>query len=176
MVVPIRVGKLIDRDQLLLRLVDIQYQRNDVAFERGKIRVRGDSVEIWPAYEEFAYRVELWGDEVEQISIINPTSGEVVRHMPEAYIFPAKHFVMPEDRIGKAVQEIKKELEEQVEKFKSEGKLLEAQRINARTRFDLEMLQQVGHCPGIENYSRPLSGKPPGATPDTLYDFFPKDF
>ncbi|MBL8871606.1 MAG: excinuclease ABC subunit UvrB, partial [Planctomycetaceae bacterium] len=176
MVVPIRVGKVIDRDQMLLRLVDIQYQRNDVAFERGKIRVRGDSVEIWPAYEEFAYRVELWGDEVEQISIINPTSGEVVRHMPEAYIFPAKHFVMPEDRIGRAVQEIRKELEDQLEKFKAEGKLLEAQRLSARTKFDLEMLMQVGHCPGIENYSRPLSGKPPGATPDTLYDFFPKDF
>jgi excinuclease ABC subunit B len=176
MVVPIRVGKIIDRDQMLLRLVDIQYQRNDVAFERGKIRVRGDSVEVWPAYEEFAYRIELWGDEVEQISIINPTSGEVVRHMQEAYIFPAKHFVMPEDRIGRAVQEIKMELDEQLEKFKSEGKLLEAQRLNARTRFDLEMLMQVGHCPGIENYSRPLSGKPPGATPDTLYDFFPKDF
>lgn len=176
MVVPIRVGKIIDRDQLLLRLVDIQYQRNDIAFERGKIRVRGDSLEVWPAYEEFAYRVELWGDEVEQISIINPTSGEVVRHMPEAYIFPAKHFVMPEDRIDRAVREIRQELDEQLEKFKTEGKLLEAQRLNARTRFDLEMLQQVGHCPGIENYSRPLSGKPPGATPDTLYDFFPKDF
>ena len=176
MVVPIRVGKIIDRDQMLLRLVDIQYQRNDVAFERGKIRVRGDSVEVWPAYEEFAYRIELWGDEVEQISIINPTTGEVVRHMQEAYIFPAKHFVMPEDRIGRAVQEIRMELDEQLEKFKSEGKLLEAQRLNARTRFDLEMLMQVGHCPGIENYSRPLSGKPPGATPDTLYDFFPKDF
>lgn len=176
MVVPIRIGATIDRDQLLLRLVDIQYQRNDIAFERGKIRVRGDCVEIWPAYEEFAYRIELWGDEIEQISIINPTSGEIVRHMPEAYIFPAKHFVMPEERIDRAVREIKQELEDQLEKFKSEGKLLEAQRLNARTRFDLEMMQQVGHCPGIENYSRPLSGKPPGATPDTLYDFFPKDF
>ncbi|MEY4565885.1 MAG: UvrABC system protein [Planctomycetota bacterium] len=176
MVVPIRIGATIDRDQLLLRLVDIQYQRNDIAFERGKIRVRGDCVEIWPAYEEFAYRIELWGDEIEQISIINPTSGEIVRHMPDAYIFPAKHFVMPEERIDRAVREIKQELEEQLEKFKCEGKLLEAQRLNARTRFDLEMMQQVGHCPGIENYSRPLSGKPPGATPDTLYDFFPKDF
>jgi excinuclease ABC subunit B len=176
MVVPIRIGATIDRDQLLLRLVDIQYQRNDIAFERGKIRVRGDCVEIWPAYEEFAYRIELWGDEIEQISIINPTSGEIVRHMPDAYIFPAKHFVMPEERIDRAVREIKQELEDQLEKFKSEGKLLEAQRLNARTRFDLEMMQQVGHCPGIENYSRPLSGKPPGATPDTLYDFFPKDF
>jgi excinuclease ABC subunit B len=176
MVVPIRIGATVDRDQLLLRLVDIQYQRNDIAFERGKIRVRGDCVEIWPAYEEFAYRIELWGDEIEQISIINPTSGEIVRHMPDAYIFPAKHFVMPEERIDRAVREIKQELEDQLEKFKCEGKLLEAQRLNARTRFDLEMMQQVGHCPGIENYSRPLSGKPPGATPDTLYDFFPKDF
>ena len=176
MVVPIRVGESIPREDLILRLIDIQYERNDVAFERSRFRIRGDTMELWPSYEEFAYRIEMWGDEVEQISIINPISGETISKHPEVYIYPAKHFVTSEDRITNAVRIIRKELEEQLEKFKAEGKILEAQRLNARTRFDLEMLQQVGYCPGIENYSRPLSGKPPGATPDTLYDFFPKDF
>lgn len=176
MVVPIRVGESIPREDLILRLIDIQYERNDVAFERSRFRIRGDTMELWPSYEEFAYRIEMWGDEVEQISIINPISGETISRLAEVYIYPAKHFVTSEDRITSAVRVIRKELEEQLEKFKSEGKILEAQRLNARTRFDIEMLQQVGYCPGIENYSRPLSGKPPGATPDTLYDFFPKDF
>ncbi len=176
MVVPIRVGESIPREDLILRLIDIQYERNDVAFERSRFRIRGDTMELWPSYEEFAYRIEMWGDEVEQISIINPISGETISRLAEVYIYPAKHFVTSEDRITNAVRVIRKELEEQLEKFKSEGKILEAQRLNARTRFDIEMLQQVGYCPGIENYSRPLSGKPPGATPDTLYDFFPKDF
>ncbi len=175
-VVPIRVGESVPREDLLLRLIDIQYERNDIGFERSKFRIRGDTMELWPSYEEFAYRIESWGDEVEQISIINPASGEVISRLTEVYIYPAKHFVTSEDRIQNAVKVIRAELEMQLEKFKSEGKLLEAQRLNARTRFDLEMLQQVGHCPGIENYSRPLSGKEPGATPDTLYDFFPKDF
>ncbi len=175
-VVPIRVGETIHREDLLLRLIDIQYERNDIAFERSKFRIRGDTMELWPSYEEFAYRIESWGDEVEQISIINPTSGEVISKLTEVYIYPAKHFVTSEERIHNAIKVIRAELESQLEKFKGEGKILEAQRLNARTRFDLEMLQQVGHCPGIENYSRPLSGKEPGATPDTLYDFFPKDF
>jgi len=157
-------------------LIDIQYERNEIAFERSKFRIRGDTMELWPSYEEFAYRIESWGDEVEQISIINPTSGEVISKLAEVYIYPAKHFVTSEERIHKAIKVIRAELDMQLEKFKSEGKILEAQRLNARTRFDLEMLQQVGHCPGIENYSRPLSGKESGATPDTLYDFFPKDF
>ncbi len=175
-VVPIRVGESINREDLLLRLIDIQYERNDIAFERSKFRIRGDTMELWPSYEEFAYRIECWGDEVEQISIINPTSGEVISKLSEVYIYPAKHFVTSEERITNAIKVIRAELESQLEKFKGEGKILEAQRLNARTRFDLEMLQQVGHCPGIENYSRPLSGKEPGATPDTLYDFFPDDF
>ena len=175
-VVPIRVGESINREDLLLRLIDIQYERNDIAFERSKFRIRGDTMELWPSYEEFAYRIESWGDEVEQISIINPTSGEVISKLTEVYIYPAKHFVTSEERIHNAIKVIRAELDMQLEKFKGEGKILEAQRLNARTRFDLEMLQQVGHCPGIENYSRPLSGKEPGATPDTLYDFFPKDF
>jgi excinuclease ABC subunit B len=176
LVVGLRKGQTTRRDHFLLKLVDIQYERNDVSFERSKFRVRGDCIELWPAYEEFAYRIEMWGDEVEQISAIKPLTGEVIETLDEVYIYPAKHFVMPEERIQRAVASIKLELEEQLEKFKNEGKLLEAQRLAARTRFDLEMLQEVGHCPGIENYSRPLSGKPPGATPDTLYDYFPKDF
>lgn len=176
MVVPIRVGESLPREDLILRLIDIQYERNDVAFERSRFRIRGDTMELWPSYEEFAYRIEMWGEEIEQISIIDPLTGETISRLTEVYIYPAKHFVTSEDRIANAVRVIRQELEEQLEKFKSEGKILEAQRLNARTRFDIEMLQQVGYCPGIENYSRPLSGKPPGATPDTLYDFFPKDF
>ena len=176
MMVDIRIGQQLDRDSLLLRLVDIQYERNDVDFQRSKFRIRGDSMEIWPSYEEFAYRIEMWGDDVEAISIINPTSGEVLAQLKEIYIYPAKHFVTSEDRLASAIRVIWSELESQLEKFKKEGKLLEAQRLNARTRYDVEMLMETGHCPGIENYSRPLSGKAPGEPPDTLYDFFPKDF
>lgn len=175
LVVGIRRGETIRRDHFLLKLVDIQYDRNDISFERGKFRVRGDSIELWPAYEEFAYRIEMWGDEVEQISAIAPLTGQVLEVVEQLYIYPAKHFVMPEDRIQRAIASIRAELHEQLELFKSQGKLLEAQRLQARTNFDLEMLQEVGHCPGIENYSRPLAGKPPGATPDTLYEYFPKD-
>jgi excinuclease ABC subunit B len=176
MVVSVRRGQTVDRDDLLKRLVDVLYERNDVAFERSKFRVRGDCIEVWPSYEEFAYRIELWGDEIEQLSIINPISGETITKHEEMYIYPAKHYVMPQDRINAAIDAIKAELEERLGIFRAQGKLLEAQRLSARTRFDLEMLQEVGHCPGIENYSRPLSGRPAGSTPDTMYDFFPKDF
>ncbi len=176
MVVPLKVGQTVVRDDVLLQLVDIQYERNDVAFERSRFRVRGDCLEVWPSYEEFAYRIELWGDEIEQISITNPLTGEVISRLDEIFIYPAKHFVTSEEKIEKAIGVIREELKQQLAKFEAEGKLLEAQRLNARTRFDLEMLQEVGHCPGVENYSRPLAGKPPGATPDTLYDFFPEDF
>lgn len=176
MMVSLRKGQAIDRDVILAKLVDIQYERNDVSFERGKFRVRGDCVELWPTYEEYAFRMEFWGDEVDRLSLINPTSGETISTEEQLFVYPAKHFVMPEERIAGAVEEIKRELEEQLEKFRSQGKLLEAQRLNARTRFDIEMLLEVGYCPGIENYSRPLSGRPPGAPPYTLYDFFPKDF
>jgi excinuclease ABC subunit B len=176
MVVPIRVGESVDREDLILRLIDIQYERNDTAFERSRFRIRGDTMELWPSYEEFAYRIEMWGNEIEQISIIHPTSGECIGKIQDVCVYPAKHFVTSEDRILSAVRVMKQELEEQLKKFNAEGKILEAQRLNARTRFDIEMLQHAGYCPGIENYSRPLSGKPPGATPDTLYDFFPKDF
>jgi len=176
LVVRLHRGEKTRRDHLLLKLVDILYERNDLGFERSKFRVRGDSIEIWPSYEEFAYRVEMWGDEIEQISIIKPLTGEVIQTVDEVYIYPAKHFVMSENRIQQAIRAIRTELEEQLATFQSQGKLLEAQRLSARTRFDLEMLQEVGHCPGIENYSRPLSGRPAGSTPDTLYDFFPDDF
>ncbi|MBC8354871.1 MAG: excinuclease ABC subunit UvrB [Planctomycetes bacterium] len=176
MMVSLQKGQMIDRDEMLMKLVDIQYERNDVGFERSKFRVRGDCVELWPAYEEFAFRIEFWGDEVDALSYINPVSGEVIATQDQLFIYPAKHFVMPEDRIKETVAEIKEELEERLEIFRGQGKLLEAQRLNARTRFDIEMLQEVGHCPGIENYSRLLSGRPAGVAPYTLYDFFPDDF
>ena len=176
MMVQLELGQTIDRDRMLSKLVDVQYERNDISFERGKFRVRGDCVEIWPSYEEYALRVEFWGDEVEQLSIINPTSGEVIQRQQQLFVYPSKHFVLPEERIEAAVDEIKQELNERLEQLKDHGKLLEAQRLSARTRFDLEMLQEVGYCPGIENYSRALSGRPVGAPPDTLFSFFPEDF
>ena len=176
MMVPLQRGQSIDRDEMLRRFIDIQYDRNDVSFERGKFRVRGDSVEIWPSYEEFAVRIEFWGDDIDQLSIINPTSGETVLSQEQYFIYPAKHFVLPEERIAGAVETIKQELDERLQVLREQGKLLEAQRLSARTRFDIEMLLEVGYCPGVENYSRPLSGRPPGSPPYTLYDFFPKDF
>jgi excinuclease ABC subunit B len=169
-------GESVDRDNLLLRLVDIQYDRNDVAFTRGKFRVRGDVVEVWPAYEEFGFRIELFGDEVETLTYINPTSGETLRSVDELYIYPAKHFVTPEERIRSSVEGIQAELEARLTWFRQQGKLLEAQRLAARTRFDIEMLLEMGHCPGIENYSRWLSNRKPGEPPYTLLDFFPQDF
>ncbi|MEQ8788499.1 MAG: excinuclease ABC subunit UvrB [Pirellulaceae bacterium] len=176
MMVPLRRGQQVDRDEMLMRLVDIQYDRNDVSFERGKFRVRGDCVEVWPAYEEYAFRIELWGDEVDQLSFINPLTGQTLAQQDQLFVYPAKHFVMPEDRIAAAIDSIKEELEQRLEQLRTVGKLLEAQRLSARTRFDIEMLQEVGHCPGIENYSRPLSGRKAGEPPHTLYDFFPDDF
>jgi excinuclease ABC subunit B len=175
MMVGLERGQIVERDDILARLVDIQYDRNDVALEAGKFRVRGDCIEIFPSYEQFAFRIELWGDEVEQLSIINPTSGEVLSREERLFIYPAKHFVLPDERIKQALDEIRKELDERLELFKRQGKLLEAQRLSARTRFDIEMLQEMGYCPGIENYSRPLSGRAPGSPPDTLFSFFPDD-
>ncbi|HVV99087.1 MAG TPA: excinuclease ABC subunit UvrB [Planctomycetaceae bacterium] len=176
MMIPLSVGGEVDRDDLLRKLIDIQYDRNDYELSRGKFRVRGDVVEIWPAYEEFAYRIELWGDEVEQLSIIEPVAGTEAQKLKDIYIYPAKHFVLPQSKVERAVDEIRAELEERLAFFRREGKLLEAQRLSARTRYDIEMLQEVGYCPGIENYSRPLSGRKPGEPPYTLYDFFPDDF
>jgi excinuclease ABC subunit B len=176
MMVAVRRGEMLDRDEMLAALVDIQYERSDADFMRSKFRVRGDCVEVWPGYEEFAVRIEFWGDQIDQISYINPVSGEVLAQDTELFIYPAKHFVTSEERISAAVQRIKTELEEQLERLRGQGKLLEAQRLNARTRFDLEMLQEVGHCPGVENYSRHLAGRGAGETPETLYNFFPNDF
>ena len=176
LVVSLDVGKSLERDVLLSRLIEMQYTRHDVAFERARFRVRGDCVELWPAYEEFAYRIEFWGDEVERLSAINPTSGEVFEQFPHLDIYPAKHFVLPEERIEKAVELIREELNERLEQLRQQGKLLEAQRLSARTRYDIELMQEVGYCPGIENYSRPLAGRQAGSPPDTLYSFFPPDF
>jgi excinuclease ABC subunit B len=176
MMVSLETGTPVDRDEILSRLVDIQYDRNDVEFVRGKFRVRGDTIEVWPSYEEFAVRIELWGDDVEQLTRINPTSGEVIDRLKQLFIYPAKHFVLPEERIHSAVASIKAELAERLEILRQTGKLLEAQRLSARTRFDIEMLSEAGYCPGIENYSRHLSGRPAGSTPDTLYSYFPPDF
>jgi excinuclease ABC subunit B len=171
MMVALKTGDTIDRDKMLSKFVDIQYQRNDIAFERSRFRVRGDCVEIWPSY-----RIEFWGDDIEQIAIINPLTGESLSPQDQIYIYPAKHFVTSESRIADGVKRIRAELKEQLELFQEQGKLLEAQRLNARTRFDIEMLEHVGHCPGIENYSRHLAGREQGEEPETLYNFFPKDF
>lgn len=176
MMVSLKTGETIDRDKMLAKFVDIQYKRNDISFERSTFRVRGDSVEIWPSYEEFAYRIEFWGDEIEQISIIDPLTGVSVSGQEQVFIYPAKHFVTSEARIAEAVKRIRLELKEQLEIFQEQGKLLEAQRLNSRTRFDIEMMEHVGHCPGIENYSRHLAGREEGEEPETLYNFFPKDF
>ena len=165
MMVGLRVGQNLDRDDRAH-----QAGRHPVRAERrrpvrGKFRVRGDCVEIWPSYEEFSYRVEFWGDEIERLSIIDPVSGEAIDSLEEVYIYPAKHFVLPEERIERAVDEIRKELSGRLEQFRSDGRLLEAQRLNARTRFDLEMMTEVGYCPGIENYSRILAGGAAGEPP-----------
>jgi excinuclease ABC subunit B len=175
MMVSVSQGGTLDRDEMLAKFVDIQYERNDTDPARGKFRVRGDSVEIWPSYEEFAYRIEFWGDEIERLSIIDPTSGDTINPLNQVCIYPAKHFVLPAERIDRAADEIRAELRERLEYFRKEGKMLEAQRLNARTRYDIEMMLEVGYCPGIENYSRPLSGRRVGEPPYTLFDFFPKD-
>ncbi|QDU22323.1 excinuclease ABC subunit UvrB [Urbifossiella limnaea] len=176
MMVYVQKGEVIDRDNLLLRLVDIQYQRNDVAFERGKVRVRGDTIDIWPASEEVAYRMELFGDEVDALSVIHPVSGETIKPLEELYVYPAKHFVTPEERVKEAITGIEAELTARLEQFKTEGKLLEYERLKARCRYDLDMLREVGYCSGIENYARWFSGRNPGDPPYTLIDFFPEDF
>jgi excinuclease ABC subunit B len=176
MMVRVIKGDEVDRDNLLLRLVDILYKRNDAIFERGTFRVRGDTVEVWPAYEEFAFRIELFGDEVEALAYINPVSGETLRSVDDLYIYPAKHFVTPEERVREAVEGIKGELEQRLTELKGEGKLLEAERLRARTNYDLEMLLETGHCNGVENYARWFSGRKPGEPPYTLIDFFPQDF
>jgi excinuclease ABC subunit B len=176
MVVPLRVGDRVERDELLRRLVDIQYDRNDVDFRRGTFRVRGDTVEVYPAYEQFGYRLELFGDGVDAIRLVNPTSGEVLSSAESAFIFPAVHYVASEDAIERAAASIQAELEQRLIQLRNAGKLLEAQRLSARTRYDVEMMLEVGYCPGIENYARHLDGRAPGERPYTLIDYFGGDF
>ena len=176
MYVPINRGDEMDRNELLRKLVNIQYERNDLAFERGVFRVRGDVVEIFPSYEEYAYRIEFFGDEIDRLTVIDPLSGEVLSQEDSFEIYPAKHFVMPEGKIEGVVASIEKELVWWLDELRSKGKHLEAQRLEARTRYDMEMIKETGYCHGIENYSRHVSGRAPGEPPYTLIDYFPKDF
>ena len=175
--VTLREGQKIGRDEVLRRLVGIQYERNDVNLTRNKFRVRGDVLEIFPADQsEHLLRVEFWGDEIERLSEINPVTGEVVGHPKFTIVFPASHYVVSKEKLEPSIREIERELAERVEYFKKNGKLLEAQRIEQRTRYDVEMLREIGFCSGIENYSRILLGREPGATPYTLLDYMPKDY
>ena len=174
--VKLRVGDEIDRNVLLRRFVDIQYKRNDMAFERGTFRVRGDTIEIIPMYEELALRIEMFGDEIEKITTLHPLTGEIIRDETEMYIFPATHYAAGPETIQRAIGEIEAELATQLEIFEKQGKLLEAQRLRMRTTFDIEMMQQLGFCSGIENYSRQLDGRPAGSAPNCLLDYFPEDF
>ncbi len=169
-------GEQVERDDVLRRLVDVQYARNDFDLARGKFRVRGDSVEVWPADDETALRVSFWGDEIESIARFDPVSNEVVERLRYATIYPATHFVVSGPNVERALEEIKHELNERVAYFESKDKLLEAHRLRQRTLYDMEMLRELGFCNGVENYSRVLAGKPPGASPDCLLDYFPDDF
>jgi len=176
MLVFVHKGQRIERNELLKRLVDIHYTRNDIAFERGTFRVRGDVVEVIPAYEKEAIRIEMFGEEIETISVVDVVSGEVKNELDRIGIYPAKHFITPHRRLQDAMKEIRKELQERLEYFRKNNKLLEAQRLEMRTNYDLEMMEELGYCTGIENYSRYLSGRQPGERPYTLIDYFPDDF
>jgi excinuclease ABC subunit B len=175
-VVNLRRGETVRRDTVLRHLVDVYYERNDMVLARGRFRVRGDTLEIMPAYDELAYRVEFWGDEIERIREIDPLTGEVLVEHEQLDIFPAKHFITPADKLGEALKDIEAELEERLKALRDEERLLEAQRLEQRTHYDLEMLREVGYCGGIENYTRHLSRLPPGSRPWVLLDYFPEDF
>ena len=174
--VVLRVGEEVERDRFLRLLVDVQYERNDIDFKRGTFRVKGDTVDIIPAYEEVAVRVEFFGDEVDSLYYIHPLTGDVLSQEDEVWIFPATHYVATDERMEKAIEAIKEELADRLEELENKGKLLEAQRLRMRTEYDLEMIQQVGFCSGIENYSRHMDGRPAGSAPATLIDYFPEDF
>ena len=177
MMVALRVGTVIKIEDLLKKLVAIRYERNDIAFERNMFRVRGDTVEIWPAYwKDTAIRVEFFGDEIDRLSEINVVTGAPIRRLNNIPIWPATHYVTPKEKMDAAIQHIYKEMEERVAFFESENKLIEAQRIKQRTMYDIEMMQELGYCSGIENYSRVIEGRPVGSPPHTLLDYFPKDF
>ena len=176
MLLRIKVGEEIERAKILKKLIEIRYERNDVDFSRGKFRVRGDVIDIFPAYEEEAIRIELWGDEVEKISLFDPLNRNTHCILNEIYIYPATHYLAPPDRLTYALESIGKELKQRLKELHREKKLLEAQRLEMRTNYDLEMIREVGYCPGIENYSRHFSGKAPGERPFCLIDYFPKDY
>ena len=177
MVISIRPGMKMSREELIRRLIDIQYERNDIAFERNRFRVRGDTVEIWPVYsDEDVVRIEFFGDEVDRISRINPLTGVSLGELGHIAVFPASHYVTPKEKLEEAIKDLEEELEQRVKYFEENGKLIEAQRIAQRTRYDIEMLQEIGFCSGVENYSRVLSRRAPGSAPYTLIDYFPKDF
>jgi len=172
----LEIGQITRRNKLLRHLVDIHYNRNDVHLQPGAFRVRGDTLEIMPAYGTTAYRIEFWGDEIERMTEVDPLTGEVLRRLEELSIFPAKHFITPQDKLAEAIADIEQELAERVKWFEERGKLLEAQRIQQRVHYDLEMLREMGYCSGVENYARPLSRRPPGSRPWTLLDYFPDDY
>ena len=174
--VRLRVGEEMDRDALLRRFVDIQYARNDVSFERGTFRVRGDTIEVFPMYEEHPVRIEMFGDEIERLMTLHPITGEILTEDPEMYIFPASHYVAGPERMERAIEGIEGELHERLEELERQGKQLEAQRLRMRTSYDIEMMRQVGTCSGIENYSRHIDGRPAGSAPNCLLDYFPEDF
>ena len=175
-VIGLNVGQNIERDELLRRFVELQYKRNDIDFRRGTFRVRGDVVECFPADQEFAYRIEMFGDQIERIDLIDPLTDQTLASQEQIFIYPAVHYVMPEERVEVACRTIQEELDQRVQELRRLGKLLEAQRLLARTRYDLEMIREVGYCSGIENYSRHFNGTPPGSRPYTLIDYFPKDY
>lgn len=172
----LKVGQEINRDELLRRFVEMQYTRNDLAFTRGTFRVRGDTVEIIPVYEELAIRIEFFGDEIDRLYTLHPLTGEIVNEESEMYVFPATHYVAGPERMERAIAGIEVELGDQLKRFEAEGKMLEAQRLRMRTTYDIEMMRQVGSCAGIENYSRHMDGRGPGTAPNTLLDYFPEDF
>ncbi|MFF9642450.1 excinuclease ABC subunit UvrB [Kitasatospora aureofaciens] len=174
--VPLKVGQEIDRDVLLRRFVDIQYARNDVAFTRGTFRVRGDTIEIFPVYEELAVRIEMFGDEIESLYTLHPLTGEIISQDEQIYVFPASHYVAGPERMERAITGIEQELEQTLGRLEKQGKLLEAQRLRMRTTYDIEMLRQIGTCSGVENYSMHFDGREPGSPPNTLLDYFPEDF
>jgi excinuclease ABC subunit B len=174
--IPLQVGQRIDRDELIREFVSIQYQRNDIDFSRGNFRVKGDTIEIIPVYDEFATRVEFFGDEIEAIYSLHPLTGDVIKKLDAVAIFPASHYVASPVQMGRAIEEIENELAARLREFETAGKLLEAQRIKMRTNFDLEMIRELGFCSGIENYSRHIDGRAPGEPPSCLLDYFPEDF
>lgn len=169
-------GMCIERDDLLRAFIGMQYTRNDIGFTRGTFRVRGDTIEIIPVYEELAIRIEMFGDEIDSLAVLHPVTGNVIQEVDHVYLFPASHYVAGEERMKRAIASIEKELEERLEWFESQGKLLEAQRLRMRTTYDLEMLKEIGTCAGVENYSRHIDGRGPGTPPNTLLDYFPDDF